>query len=139
MFWQWLTKRLTGAAGLFNGHFVDVKVLYAHEFNSVPCVTFIGELDTTKTYAFIQDQLGIEIEETFQHCYFDHQEQQVFFNNTILVLSDHRMIELGNNYCQVLHMHHQCAWAINLVQHLSEFRIVHQGTAIGFSRQTTMN
>ena len=139
MFWKRLTRKLSGTVGLFNGHFVDVKVLYSFEFNSLPSVTFIGELDTSKVFAFIQDRLGIEIEEVLQHCYFDHQDQQVFFNNTIFVLSDHRMIELGNNYCQVLHLRHQIDWAIKLVQHLAQFRMMPQGSTIGFSRQTTMN
>ena len=124
---------------LFNGHFVEVKTFYALQFDAVPCVAFIGELDVSKAYALINEQWKGDIATVYQHTYFDHQEQELFFNNTIFVLRDSRMIELGNNYCQVLHTTSQYAWAGQLIKDLSAFRMVSKEPAIGFVRQTNMN
>jgi hypothetical protein len=139
MFWKWFSRRVANTATLFNGHFIEVKTFYTIEFNIVPCVTFIGELDITKAYAYINEQLSANTVAVYQHAYFDHGEKEVLFNNTILVLKDNRMIELGPNYCQILHTTIQYAWARHLVKELAAFRVVQQEPAIGFARQTTMN
>jgi hypothetical protein len=35
-------KRINANAGLFNGHFVDVKAFYVWKFNEVPCITLLA-------------------------------------------------------------------------------------------------
>ena len=139
MFRKWYKRKVVDAVTLFNGHFIEVKAFYALQFNAVPCVTFISELDMTKAYAFINEELKENIVAVYQHSYFDHQEQDVFFNNTIMVLSGNRMVELGANYCQVLHTTAQYAWAKQFVSALAAFRLVNKEPAIGFAVQTAMN
>jgi hypothetical protein len=125
--------------GLFNGYFIEVKILYALEFDAVCCVSFIGEIDTTKTFALINEKLKTGIVTVYQHSYFDHSEKKMFFNNTIFVLANKIMIELGNNWCQILHKPEQHEWANALIEEFSQFKIVNNGPAIGFARQTVAN
>ena len=126
-------KRLNANAGLFNGHFVDVKAFYVLEFNEVPCITFIGDMDTTKAFAFVKDIYKADIVSTYQHSYFNHDDKKVYFNNTIIVLSFKRMIEITGNYCQLLHTGEQYAWARSLANELSQFRVE---TAVPFFKHT---
>jgi len=139
MFWKMFKRKINDLDGLFNGHFIEVKALYALEFDALASVTFIGELDTSKVFAFINENMGSEIVSTYQHSYFDHGEQKMFFNNTIFLLRNKRMIELGNNYCQVLHTQHQYSWVNDLVNSLSAFRMKSSEPVIGFARQTANN
>ena len=139
MLWRWFNRKEANSASLFAGHFIEVKALYIQRFGALPSVSFIGELDVTKAYAFVNERLGGCIMEAYQHSYFDHKEQQLFFNNTILVLNSNRVIELGNNYCQVLHALEHYAWANEFVLELAAFRMVNNEPTIGFTRQTTMN
>jgi len=139
MWLKMFKRKINSQDGLFNGHFIDVKVLYALEFDEIGCVTFIGELDTSKAFSFINESLGSEVMSTYQHSYFDHGEQQMFFNNTIFMLRNKRLIELGSNYCQVLHTQRQYSWANGLVKSLSAFRIKSNEPVIGFVRQTANN
>lgn len=139
MLWKWFNRKVMDTVALFNGHFVGVKAFYALQFNTVPCVTFINELDIAEAYALINAQLKADIVSVYQHTYFDHQEQQLFFNNTIFVLRGNRMIELGKNYCQILHTTDQYGWAHRLVKELAAYRMVNKEPAIGFARQTDMN
>ena len=139
MFWKYFNRKTVDLAGLFTGHFLEVKALYAVEFDAVPSVCFIGELDVTQAFAFIKAHYPYDIVTVYQHSYFDHGEQECLFNNTIFVLNDKRMIELGNNYCQVLHQPTQHKWANALIWQLSQFRMVQAEPQIGFARQTTMN
>lgn len=139
MLWKLNKRKIWGLEGLFNGHFVEVKALYALEFDAVSCVTFIGELDTSAAFTFITDNFNAEIASTWQHSYYEHSDKKMFFNNTIFVLSNKRMIELAGNYCQVLHTSKQYKWANDLVIKLSAFRVVANESSIGFVRQATAN
>ena len=138
MLWRIFTRKINRLAGLFNGHFVEVKALYALEFDEISCVAFIGDVDTSKAFTLINENMRSEIVTIYQHSYFDHNETKMFFNNTIFVLKDKRMIELGNNYCQVLHTPYQHNWANELIKSLSAFRIVNNEPLIGFARQTAV-
>ena len=116
-------KRLNANAGLFNGHFVEVKAFYVLEFNEVPCISFIGDMDTTKVFAFVKDMYGADIISTYQHSYFNQDDKKMYFNNTIIVLNFKRMIEITGNYCQLLHTAKQYAWAKGLANELSQFKV----------------
>lgn len=143
MFWKLFNRKVKEMSVLFTAHFIEVKAWYALEFDRLPCITFIGELDITKAYAHILDLYGNEIVSVNQHNYFDHEQKKMFFNNTVFILKDNRMIELANNYCQVLHTNHQYEWANRLVKQLVEFRMEpekeKENKVIGFARHNEMN
>ena len=87
----------------------------------------------------INENFKTGIVTVYQHSYFDHSERKMFFNNTIFVLANKIMIELGNNWCQVLHTPEQQEWANDLISQLSAFRNVNNEPAIGFARQSVAN
>ncbi len=138
-----LRRKITNAGPLFSGHFLDVKVFYIVEFDRVPCVQFISELDAAEAYSYIADVFKTDITNTYQHCYFDQAEQKSFFNNTVFVLTGNRMIELGANYCHLLHGPESYAWANRVVKKLAEFQSAASSSAqvqvVGFARQPEMN
>ena len=139
-------KRINTNAGLFNGHFVDVKAFYVLKFNAIPCITFIGDMDITKAFAFVKDNCKADITATYQHAYFNHDDKKVYFNNTIVVLTSERMIEIADNYCMLLHTTNQYAWARELVNNLAQFRIEKDAApvfrhtpVVGFAKEAEMN
>jgi len=139
-------KRINANPGLFNGHFVDVKTFYVVRFNVIPCLTFIGEMDVTKVFTYMTETFNTVIEAVYQHCYFDHNDKKIFFNNTIFVLQNKRMIELADNYCQVLYRANDFAFANQLANELIQFRIEKNITpafrhthVVGFAREAGMN
>ena len=128
---------------LFNGHYIDVKALYVLRTGKIPCISFIGEIDVTKAFAYIKENFGAEIKQTYQHSYFDHDSKKSYFNNTIFIIPNERMIELGNNYCHLLHCVDDYTWARNMLEALADFRNAAETTAttqvVGFARQAEMN
>jgi hypothetical protein len=132
-------KKIREYNGLFNGHFIDVKAFYALEFDCLASISFISELDTSSAYGYLVEHLQKEIIAIYQHTYFDHTENELFFNNTIFVLSGKRMIELSTNYCTVLHTCQQHQWGSALIKSLASFRLAQNGNTIGFTWQTAMN
>ena len=139
MFWKSSKRKLREVIGLFNGHFIEVKALYALLFDDLCSISVIGEIDASKAYSFIQEKMQAEIMITYQHSYFEHTEEKMFFNNTIFILSDKRIIELGNNWCQVLHSPYQNNWASTTIKELSKLKLTNNSPAIGFARQAAAN
>jgi len=133
-------KDLSKVNTLFLGHYLDPKVFYTVQFNKVPCISFIGELDAGKTFDFIQSTYRSQVKGIYQHNYFDHDKREFFFNNTVFVLKNKRLIELGNNYCQVLHTKGQYGWGQTMIKELSVFHVtIDANKVIGFARSTNMN
>src|SRR5436190_24172319 len=54
---------------LFNGHFIEVKTFYVLQFDRVPCLCFVGNVDVTRAYAHIGEGLKYEIVSVYQHAY----------------------------------------------------------------------
>lgn len=140
MFFNLFKTKVAAVNSLFLGHYVDPKVFYTVEFNEVPCMSFIGELETGKAFDFIQNTYRSQIRSIYQHSYFDHDKRGFYFNNTLFVLKHKRMIELGNNYCQVLHTKDQYSWGQTMIKELSVFHVAADSNkVIGFARSTNMN
>jgi len=135
MFFNLFRKDLSRVNTLFLGHYLDPKVFYTVQFNKTPCISFIGELDTSKTFDFIQSTYRYQVTGIYQNNYFDHDKRQFFFNNTLFVLKNKRLIELGNNYCQVLHTNNQYDWGQTMIKELSVFHLTdNTNKSIGFAR-----
>ena len=134
-------KEVKDMNAMFNGHYIEVKAFYAWQFNRLPCVNFIGELDVTKAYAHISERYRYSIVETYQHAWHDHNEGRMLFNNSIFVLKNDRMTELANDYCQVLFTPNQYAWAGELIKELTAFRKAEtkEVRVMGFVRQPETN
>ena len=143
MTWRLFQRRIQDRPALFNSHFIDVQVFYTIEFDRIPCVSFIGEIDGTKAFAFIKERYEMQTREIYQHVYFDHEKQEILFNNTIFVLQRTRMIEITGNYCQVLHRTDQYGWGQSLVMDLAQLRKqaepVKERKVIGFPRQNIID
>ena len=140
MFFNLFRTKVSQVNTLFLGHYVDPKVFYAVQFNKVPCISFIGELDTSKAFDFIQNTYRSELKGIYQHNYFDHDKRDFFFNNTLFVFKNKRLIELGNNYCQVLFTKDQHGWGQTMVKELSVFQVRDDvNKLIGFARSNNMN
>ena len=133
-------KDLSKVNTLFLGHYLDPKVFYTVQFNKVPCISFIGELDAGKAFDFIQSTYPSQVKGIYQHNFFDHDKREFFFNNTLFLLKNKRLIELGNNYCQVLHTKDQYGWGQTMIRELSVFHVTTDANkVIGFARSTNMN
>ncbi|RYY89535.1 MAG: hypothetical protein EOO15_05910 [Chitinophagaceae bacterium] len=138
MIWKILRRRITHPAGLFNGPFFDVRTLYVLTYDAMPSVTGVGEIDGAKAYAHVRTVLGAEVIKTWQHSYFDRQEDEVRFSTTILQLNGRCMIEIGATYLEVLH-NGDFNRARQLVSEVAAFRDRPKEPLIGFARNGSMN
>ena len=141
MFFKLFKTKVAKANTLFVNHYVDVKAFYAMQFNKVPCVSFMQGLDTAKVFEYVDTQYRKQITGIYQHNFFDHERQQLFFNNCIFVLKNNRMIEAGNNFCHVLYSDKQYKWAQEIVREFAKFKMEESVNEklIGYARNYNMN
>ena len=118
-----LRKRITSSAGLYLNNYVDSKAFYLYRFAEVPCVTFINEIDVNKASDYVRTYMSNEIVGVFQHNQYSYETSELHFNVSIFVLTDGRMIELGNNYAEILYGNRQYGFANELVRQLAAFRL----------------
>lgn len=140
MFFNVFKRKLEISNALFVGHYIDAKVFYTMCFDAVPCVGFVGDIDTSKAFRYVKENYNSQVTAIYQHNYFDHDKQGIFFNNTLFVLKDKRMIELGNNYCHVLHTNRQYDWANAVIKDFAGMKTGQANNqSIGFVRNNAMN
>lgn len=140
MLFRMFRKEVRDMQAIFNGHFVDVKAFYAWQFNRIPCVHFIGELNTSRAFEHINERYQYQVQAVYQHAWYNHAEQRSLFNNSIFVLQNDRMIELGPDYAMVLFAPTQYTWANQVIADLAIFRAsAPQVRVMGFAREPETN
>jgi len=136
------TRRIKNVQ-LFSGHYIDAKALYVLYFDRIPCVCFIGNVDANSAADYMKEKFTAEIVAVYQHAYFDHDKQEVLFNNALFVLTDNRIIEVAIGYVHVLYGPFAFGEVKGLIKALAEFSAApvptFQTQVVGFARQTEMN
>ena len=131
-----INRRIRDLNSLFYGHYIDPKVLYAMLYREIPNVVFVSNIDSSKAFAHVDLLFKIDTIRTYQHYFFDHEKKGLYFNNTIFILKNERIIELGSEFAHVLHGPGDWRWAEKLIRELAAFRKEEEKarTVIGFAR-----
>jgi hypothetical protein len=115
-------RKIANNNWLFNNNYIDVKGLYLYYNGTLPCVSYITDLEIDKAYAFLLEQLNTSITEVLQHSMYNYEEERSQFNVSILVLISSRMIEVGSDYIMLLHPSDDYNWAAGMMKALSAYR-----------------
>ncbi|MFT3748959.1 MAG: AAA family ATPase [Agriterribacter sp.] len=110
-------------ASVFDHQYLEVKAFYMFRFRRVPCITYIDDVDVTRVYGYIQNNLGDSIVDIYQSCFFNRAENIQQFNKTIFVLNNKVMIELAGQYVEILYANSKYHFADNLLKALAEYKM----------------
>jgi hypothetical protein len=116
-----LTAKRT--ANIFEHHYLESKAFYLYRFRTIPCTTYIDDIDISKAFSFVRDNHGEIIVDIFQSCHYSRQAGKQEFNTTIFVLRNKVLIELAGQYAKVLYPANRYAFADNLLNALNEYRL----------------
>jgi hypothetical protein len=97
---QALKRRKT--VGLFDDHFIEVKAFYFKEFKTVPCIAYIGNVDTGKIFEMIKNGKYGKVKATYQRNYYNWQQERIEFTKTIFKIEDNMMVKLGDDWLEIL-------------------------------------
>jgi hypothetical protein len=88
--------------GLFDDHFIEVKAFYFKEFKTAPCISYIGNVDTSKIFGLIKESKYGKVKATYQRNYYNWQQERIEFSKTIFKLENNMMIRLGDDWVEIL-------------------------------------
>jgi hypothetical protein len=83
-------------------YYLSSKVVFMHNFNTIPCVSFINHIDGEKAFGAIMEKYGSLVKAVHQYREFEA-KKKVEFGLTVIVLQNNCVLELEDNYCYVLH------------------------------------
>lgn len=86
---------------LFDQYFIEAKVFYMKLFNVVPCVAYIGNVDTKKIFELIQGGKYGKVKDVYQRIYHDWENDRICFSKTIFVIENKLMVKLEDDWLEV--------------------------------------
>ncbi|MEO5944178.1 MAG: AAA family ATPase [Ferruginibacter sp.] len=119
-----LKQKITGKknASFFESNYIEVKAFYVREYRTTPCISFINNLDVTKAYEYVNKGEAGKVLAIYQRNYYSWQHQRKEFSTTIFKLSNKVLIELGDDYAEVLFTNNNYDYANNLIDVFAEFK-----------------
>ena len=101
--------------GIFDNNYIKSKTYFLQEFGKTPCTSFINNLDVAKAFEYINMGNAGKVLATYQSNYYSWQQKQMEFSKTIFILDNKIMIELGEDYAEILFGNSQYDYADSLV------------------------
>lgn len=97
------TQKIINANDLFSDSFIDAKTLYLYCFNTLPSINFINYVDGEKAFNAIKEKYAGSIRDTHTTRWYKRKNRKFQFDKTMLILQQNILIELDDDYCEILH------------------------------------
>jgi hypothetical protein len=105
--------------GLFDEYFIEAKNFYFKEFNTVPCIAYIGNVNTGEIFKLIETGKFGKVTATYQRNYYNWEQERIEFRKTIFKLEGKMMVKLGEDWLEILFNNNNYAKANDM---LHEFK-----------------
>jgi len=109
-------------SGIFENNYIEVKAFYMQEYSRTPCINFISNIDVSKAYEYVANGNAGRVLAIYQRTYYNWQHKQLEFSATVFKLANKVMIELGNDYAEILFDNNNYSYATALVDALSAYK-----------------
>ena len=115
-------KKILANTSIFDRTFLNGKAFFQQYFQQVPCITWIGQVNTEKVLHYIKTEYAETVLDIYQYAEYERKKRKTVATRTIILLRDNCIIELGISFCDILHTHEDYAMAYALVKELSRFK-----------------
>lgn len=97
------SQKVINASDVFDNRFLDVKALYLHYYNRLPSLSFISHVDGEKAFPVIKEKFEDLIVNIHQYRWYKRKKKKYQFDKTVIILKNNFLIELDDDYCEILH------------------------------------
>lgn len=115
-------QKVINTQSVFDRRFLDSKTLYPYYFNSLPSLSFIGDIDGEKAFAAFKERFGAMIDTVHQYRWFKQKQKKYQFDQTVVVMNNRCMVEFYHHYCEILHSGQQDDFIAELTALVSQCR-----------------
>ena len=116
------TQRMFDFNSVLGRRFLNNKSLYLDLFDKVPSLQFIGNIEGEKAYDAFKDQFADLIESEYQYRWFEKENRRFHFDETVFVLNNNCIVEIGNSYGEVLHDGKQTDFIVRFLDLMIRYR-----------------
>ncbi|MBC7935256.1 MAG: AAA family ATPase [Rhizobacter sp.] len=96
-------KKRKKPISFFEHEYLESKGFYAFLFNKVPVISYINDVDITAAFAYINDNRKNDIVNIYQYLHYNRKEERQEFTRTFFEMKNGMLVELGNNYAEILY------------------------------------
>ena len=96
-------QKVISANNVFADTFLDAKILYLYSFNLLPSINFIGQIDGEKTLAMVKEKFAGKIKDIHQTKWYKKKKKRFEFDKTIVIMDNNCVLDLDDDYCEILH------------------------------------
>ncbi len=97
------SQKIINANNVFTNSFLDTKTLYLFYFNQLPNINFINQIDGEKTFNAIRENFLGSIKNIHRTTWYKRKKKKFQFDMTIVIMDNNCIVELDENYCEILH------------------------------------
>jgi ATPase family protein associated with various cellular activities (AAA) len=101
--WQQTKQKLKKQKDLklFDEHFIEPKVFYLKEFKTIPCISFIGNIDANKVFELIKSNKYGNVQNVYQRNYYNWQQERIEFSKTLFKLENRIVVRLAEDWAEI--------------------------------------
>jgi len=96
-------QRVINANNVFDGYYLDAKMLYLYCFNQVPSVNYINPIDAEKAFKAFKEKFGSRIVRIHQYQWYKRRRKKYQFSTTLVVMDNECVLEFDGRYCEIWH------------------------------------
>jgi len=86
---------------LFDDYFIEPKAFYMKEFDALPCIAYIEDVDTSKIFKLVQEDKYGKVKDVYQRNYYNWTDTKICFSKTIFVLEGKIIIRLADDWADI--------------------------------------
>lgn len=116
-------QKTMSANSVFGKRFLNSRSLYLYCFNALPSIHFVGSINGEKAYKAFKEKFTALIQSEHQIRCFDKKRKRYEFDETIVILNNHCMVEFNNGYSELLHDGKDEAFVNALTALMSRFKV----------------
>ncbi|HMR81707.1 MAG TPA: AAA family ATPase [Niabella sp.] len=98
-----MEQKIMSINGVFDGAQIDTRILYMHEFGTIPSSHYMGQINGEKAFPEIKKFLAESTKTIYQRHWYKKTKGKYQYDKAIIVLNKHCIVELDEYYCEILH------------------------------------
>jgi hypothetical protein len=116
------TQRIANANDIFEDRYLSAKGLYIHQFNRLPNVAFVGQIDGEKAFKAFEEKFRDKIRVVYRNDWYERKNKQYVFTNILVVLRNRCLLEFSTAWCDIWHDGQQPEFLAEATEVLTPFK-----------------
>jgi hypothetical protein len=109
-------------SGLFRSSFIESRTFYMYYYNRAPNVSNIDKVNTERVFNYIKETYAASIDGIFQNSKYNKEKRKSIAEMTVILLKGDCMIELGDEYCEILYSREEYDRVYQMINEISRFK-----------------